>query len=143
MIISLVLLALSIGFRTIGELQQHGKLRWSKRNDDFWNVDSFTRKYKWKAASKDPLGYDIIPMPDKAPDNWYYRFFKIKYKEAYLFSSTFLVFLTDGYHHMQFWSFNFLALAMTFAIGFNWWLLLGIWSLIRIAHFVTYHTLQK
>ena len=140
MILALILLALSIACYSVSQLQQHGKLRWSKRNDDFWNVDSFTRKYKWKAASKDPLGYDIIPMPDKAPDNWYYRFFKIKYKERFPLSATFLVSITDSYHALQSLSFLSMAGCVYVLSGINF---LIIWGLILLVHFLTYKLLSK
>jgi hypothetical protein len=36
-----------------------------------------------------------------APDNWYYRFFKLKYRERFPLSGSFLVALTDKYHRYQ------------------------------------------
>jgi hypothetical protein len=75
-------------------------------------------------------------MSDKPFDLWGKLSHRRKYKR---YNSA----LTDGYHFMQFWQFNFIALAFTFALGFNWWLLLGILLGIRLIHFITYRLLQK
>jgi len=78
MILGFMSLALSIVCYSVKELQAHSKLRWQKGYYGFWDEKSHYRKYK-KDWSKDPLGYDRFP----APQNWYYRFFKIKYKERF------------------------------------------------------------
>ena len=109
MITSLTLLALAIACYSLSQLQQHGKLRWSKKGMGFWDYDSDKRKY-----------YSKIP-----------------------FAKTWLVFLTDGYHFCQFMAANFLSVAFTFALGFGWWMLLIIWSLIHAVHFVVYRIAQK
>jgi hypothetical protein len=115
--LSLLLLALAVVAYGVSQLQQHGKLRWmSDKPFDLWGKLSHRRKYKRYNSASGP------------------RFF---------LSTTWLVFLTDGYHFMQFWQFNFIALAFTFAIGFNWWLLLSILIGIRIIHFITYRLLQR
>jgi hypothetical protein len=139
MILSLLFLALSIAARSVAELQQHNKLRWQKEDTDyfsFWGRNSWVRKYAGnhkKAALLERV----------KNHNWYYRFFKIKYKEAYLFSSNFLIWTTDGYHLCQMLSFSFLTLSITFAIGFDWRLLLGVWIGIRLVHGITYWLLSK
>lgn len=133
-----VSLALSIACYSISQLQQHGKLRWQKGVYGFWDEKSHYRKYK-KDWSKDPLGYDRFPPPD----NWYYRFFKIKYKERFPLSATFLVTFTDGYHLMQFLFLLFLSSSITLFIGFDWWLLLCVWSGIHIIHFLVYKLLSR
>lgn len=129
MILTLVFLVLAVLCYAIKELHAHSKLKWSKGDDSFWGEESYWRKY---ASPIDP------PV-----DNWYYRLFKIGYREKWPTSATLTVAFTDGYHHMQFWFFNFLSLSLTFAIGFNWWLLLVIWSLIHVVHIVTYRLLQR
>jgi len=67
---------------------------------------------------------------------------KRKYDKLSIYK-TFMVFLTDGYHLCQWLFFNFLSLSITFAIGFDWWLLLGTWILIHITHWAIYNTLKK
>lgn len=118
MILALTFLILGIGCYSISQLQQHGKLKWMNHAEpfSFWEKDSHVRKYKELSRPKG---------------------------EAFLFSTTFLVFLTDGYHFMQFMFFNFLSLSVTFALNFSWWLLLGVWSLIHLTHFATYKFLSK
>lgn len=84
-----ILLAVACVAYTLSQLQQHGKL--SLIDEGFWGVRSWVRKY---ATIRDPLS-------DLAPRTWYYRFFKISYKERFPLSATLLVCLTDGYHLMQ------------------------------------------
>lgn len=59
---------------------------------------------------------------------------KRKYMSKIPFARTLFVFLTDGYHFMQFWMFNLLALSLTFANGWNWWLFGGLMIGIRLVH---------
>jgi hypothetical protein len=70
MTLSLISFALAIVCYAIKELQTHGKLKWSKGYYGFWDDLSHYRKYKknWKAEIYE------------APNNFYYRFSKIKYK---------------------------------------------------------------
>lgn len=97
--IALILLSLGIAARSISELALHGKLRWSEGIYGFWDEDGWRRKYKieW---TKDDLGGWQYRMY-KAPSNWYYRTFKLAYKERFPLSATFLVAFTDGYHLCQ------------------------------------------
>lgn len=104
-----LLLIPAIACYSISQLQQHGKLKWSKKGLGFWDFDSDKRKYMSK-----------IP-----------------------FAKTALVFLTDGYHLMQFFMFIFLSLSITFAAGFDWWLLAGVWTGIHLVHVGVYKLLQK
>jgi hypothetical protein len=133
MILSLLFLALSIAARSVAELQQHGKLKWMKNDNGFWGHDSYIRKYKLEQ------GRELV----LAPTTYYYKLFNIKYKERFPLSATSLVFLTDGYHLCQMLSFSFLTLSITFAIGFDWRLLLGVWIGIRLVHGITYWLLSK
>jgi hypothetical protein len=92
-LISYLCFALAVALYALSQLQMHGKLRWSKHDDDYWGRDSGRRKY----AVDYPVR-TLIP----APDTFYYRIFKIRYKEKFPLSATTLSFLTDGYHLFQF-----------------------------------------
>ncbi len=89
MIISLLLLALASCAYTINQLIYNGKLKWHDDRDSygFWGMLSYKRKYE-------------LPYVDP-PNNWYYRFFKIKYKERFPGSATCFVMFTDGLHLTQ------------------------------------------
>lgn len=92
---SLSLFIFSVIAYAIKELQSHQKLRWMQHGNyvrSFWDEDSYLRKYKLTDRST------VIA----APNNWYYRFFKIKYKERFPGSATIFVNFTDGFHLMQF-----------------------------------------
>lgn len=135
MILGFISLALSIACYSVSQLAQHGKLRWG--NTNFWDIDSWTNKYKIKV---DKNGNSIFIH---VPNNWYYRFFKLTHREKFPLSATFLVWTTDGYHLMQFMFLLFLSLAITLFIGFNWYLLLGVWSGIHIVHALVYKLLSR
>ena len=114
-IASLISLTVSLYCYAISQLQQHNKLKWqSKDPEGFWGRLSNRRKYNKQATG-----------------------------ERFFLSTTLLVFLTDGYHFMQFWFFNFLALSVTFALGFNWWILLGLMVGIRLVHWAARKLLSK
>lgn len=140
MIISILLLIPAIVAYSVSQLVMHNKF---KIDNSFWDASSWKRKYKVKwLRSRDgnlPDFGQFIP----ALDNWYYRFFKIKYKERFPGSATIFVSLTDGYHFMQFWMFNFLALSFTVALGFNWYLLLAMLFGVRLIHVLTYKLLSR
>lgn len=123
MLTSIIFLVLAIACRTIGELQQHGKLRWMEPDlskgrtvFSFWGKLSHTRKYKNHDSEQGP---------------------------AFFLSTTLLVSLTDGYHHMQFWMFNFLSLSLSFAIGWDWWLFISLMVGIRLLHAGVYKIASK
>lgn len=94
----------------INQLWYEDKLRWITNGDGFWGKDSWVRKYKCKYTLLKTGSF--IREFDKAPNTWYYRFFKIKYKERFPFSATFLVMFTDGMHLTQHFYFIFLVLSM-------------------------------
>jgi len=86
---------------------RHDKTLWSKLElTHFFGLHSWARKY-----------YTFLWDNAVAPDNWYYRFFKIKHKERFPLSATALVFLTDGFHLMQWLAINFFTLSIAFALG--------------------------
>lgn len=113
--IALICLALAIVVAyAISQLQQHGQLRWSKKPFGFWGEFSHVRKYK-----------------------------EDTHEPRFPLSTTLLVFLTDGYHFMQFWMFNFLALSLTFAHGWNWYLFGGLMIGIRLVHWLARKLFSK
>ncbi len=71
------------------QLSNHGKLKWSDDREwfNFWGRLSYFNKYK-------------VPTT-LAPKTWYYRFFKVQYKERFPGSATIFVAFTDGYHLSQ------------------------------------------
>jgi hypothetical protein len=97
-IYSLIAAIVMIALYRITQLQQHGQLKWSahKNMRGFWGEWSSDRKYKlWMRSN-------IVIDKVKAPENWYYRLFNIKYRERWLTSTWLTVFATDGYHLLQF-----------------------------------------
>lgn len=140
-LIAFLLLLPAIAAYSISQLQQHGKFLLSKKSHlGFWGVDSWRRKYKSKIGKDVPRGsFDFI----EPPNNWYYKFFNIAFVEKWPTSATFTVFASDGYHLTQFLFFLFLSLSITFAIGFDWWLLAGVWSGIHVVHAGVYKLLQR
>lgn len=141
-ILSLILLLLSVVSFTvtyaISQLQQHGKLKWSTgshRSDvrfGFWDNNSDERKYRWVNGDK-----------QSPPNTWYYKFNRLKYRERFPASATIFVFLTDGYHLMQFIS--LLSISLAFGVLLDpWWM----WALIircwiSLTFFLTYNFLQR
>lgn len=128
-LIAFLLLIPAIACYTMIQMYGFGKLRWSKPGNGFWGYASDIRKYKFPH--------------ELAPDTWYYRFYNLRYREKFPLSATLLVFLTDGYHLMQFFMFIFLSLSITFAIGFDWYLLAGVWTGIHFVHAGFYKLLQR
>ena len=131
MTLPLILLIISIAARSCSELALHGKLRLSKRAGDFWSGD-WTRKYK----TYENNGVDIVD----APNTWYYRFFKLKYKERWPTSATFTVFLTDGYHLFQSIFFITLAASLSIALPLNFFI---VWPIILVTHAGVYKILSR
>lgn len=73
----------------------------------FWGRNSWARKYAGRKKK-----YSRLMLP--APDNWYYRKFKIKYQERFPGSATVFVWVTDALHFFQFMYFNLICLALVF-----------------------------
>jgi hypothetical protein len=130
LLLALLLLAIGIACYSLRELQSQGKLRWQKEDASFWGNDSWLRKYK----------LDDKKQLIEAPHTWYYRFFKIKYKERFPLSATFLVNFTDGYHAMQSASFVSLAGCISLLSGIPFYF---VWPGIIFVHFLTYKFLSK
>lgn len=69
----------------------------------------------WKNKYKQPM--------TPAPDNWYYKFFRLKYREKFPLSGSFLVSLTDKYHFYQLGFKAFLCLSIALhRPTFDWWI---------------------
>ena len=82
------------------------------KHGSFFGKFSWTRKYE--KAGPNSFSSSMFELP---PNNLYYRFFKIEYKERFPLSATALVFLTDGFHLMQWLAINFFTLSIAFALG--------------------------
>jgi hypothetical protein len=78
------------------------------RPTGFFGRNSWKRKWKYEAG-----------RPILAPKNWYYKFFKLKYRERFLLSSTLLVFLTDA-PHLFGWLYRRLSELSLFCILFHY-----------------------
>ena len=131
--IAMISLALAIGCRAIIELWNHDKLKWSNEGKfmrGFWDDDSYLRKYKLTKEST------VIA----APNNWYYRFFKLKYKERWPTSATFTVFLTDAPHFLQWIYHILLSLTVVLLTGFPY---LIVWLGVVTIHASAYRLFQK
>jgi hypothetical protein len=134
MLFSMIFLGLAITAYSCGQCVQHGKFKWGQRNPfGFWGSMSDGRKYKYADALFG--GYSKV----LAPNTFYYRFFKIRYKEAYPFSATFLVAFTDIYHLSQ--SISFICLA--FAVTGPSLMFVPVWLGILVINAGTYKILSK
>lgn len=138
--IAFLFLVLAVGCLSIAWLANHGKLKWSKEGNGFWDSSSWKRKYKIKwLKSKDgslPDFGQFIP----APTTYYYKLFNLKYKERFLGSATFLVFATDGMHAAQFAYHIFLALSLSQFSGYSFFIF---WIGIVGAHATFYRIFSK
>lgn len=102
----------------------------------FWGRDSWVRKYK-RPKGFSPISTELI----HAPDNWYYKFFKIRYREAFPGSATAFVMFTDGYHLTQWFFIKLIIIAIVIHTGLpvlNFFILWGLWCsmfTISLKHF--------
>lgn len=130
MILSTIFFALAVVCYAINQLWNHGKL---KTNSHFWDSVSYLNKYDTKnVALKAPL------------NNWYYKFFKIPYKERFPGSATIFVFLTDGMHLTQFLFNLFIPLAMSSGhLQVYWNVFLIYWTVWHITFTLAYKLLSK
>lgn len=140
-LISILSFCLAVFFYSVKELQAHGKLKWSNALMDFWGSESYVRKYKGKWQN-DNTGYNYdFEHPS---DNWYYRFFKIKYKERFPLSATLLVSITDGAHLMQtLFKILFCVSIVTYSMEFSWWIVLVYFVEWGVVFTLTYKWLSK
>lgn len=99
----------------------------NQKETGFFGKDSWKRKYKTSH-----LGIYA------APDNRYYKFFKIPYKEKFPLSATLLVWTTDGFHLLQMIATKSLTLAVALQSE-NWILNFVILTILwHSAFYVTY-----
>jgi hypothetical protein len=133
---NLIFFVLSVICYGVSQLVQHGQFRWMTNDDGFWGHDSYIRKYKLVKGARLSPGV-----------GWYYKFFKIKYKERFPLSATFLVLATDGYHLCQSLFFFFLSLGiyLTGINIFDYWLwdFLTVWFGVLFVHWLTRQILSK
>lgn len=128
--ISFACFAAGVFFYTIKELQSFGKLKWQKGDDSFWGENSHYRKYA------NPL--------DAPKDNWYYRFFKIGYKERSPGSATIFVMFTDGAHLCQtLFKLLFCISIVTYSMDFSWWMALVYFVIWGVVFTITYKILSR
>lgn len=98
----------------------------------FWGRSSHVRKYAFRKKK-----YSRLMLP--APDNWYYRKFKIKYQERFAGSATVFVWVTDAMHFFQFMYFNLMALSYALAFSSGWGIVVN-FLLIRIGAWIVWGT---
>ena len=128
----MIAFVLAVVCYTVSQLQLHGKL--SEDETGFWGNDSWRNKYKYP-ADKALFEYG---------KGWYYRLFKIKYKERFPLSATLLVSLTDGYHLMQLFFKGLLCVAIVFYTPlFGWWDLLIYFVTFGVVFTVCYRLFQS
>lgn len=118
MMLSLVLVAISLVFYSISQLQLQGKLSYNYTG--FWGEKSWELKYK--------EGEDGTFQKPK--DNLYYKLFNIKWEERFLGSTTIFVSLTDGYHLLQMLFFKTLLISIALLFQ-NFWITFIILCLIQ------------
>lgn len=136
--LSILSLIAAVVCYSISQLQQHGKLKWSKGYYGFWDERSYERKYK-RDSDSDPLGYVKFP----APDNFYYkRIARVQYKERWFTSSNLTVMFTDGYHACQHLSFVLFGLSIALLLPDLRYFFL-VWGIITLTHFTVYRLAQK
>lgn len=132
MILELLAFILAASCYAVSQAVVHGKF--NLYGGEFWNDMGFLRKYNRKG---DPYNYGLI----YAPNTWYYRWFKIKYKERFPGSATIFVFVTDAYHLFQALFKIFLCLSFAPQIGLIWAGIL--WVVFGIVFTITYRYVQK
>lgn len=109
MILSLTLFTLGVFCYAIKELQSHGKLKGMGPGTGFWDERSWVRKWKWDFKDTHIVG-----------------------KESFPGSSTVFVWLTDGYHFMQWFYIKLFILSIVlYEPLFTWYydggIFLGTW----------------
>jgi hypothetical protein len=125
-------------YATLSHLMFHNTF---KNPYGFFGRESWRRKYKRFQLYNSGDMYDFYPNPN----NWYYRLFKIKYKEAFPLSATTLVFVTDGYHLVQWIMLKalFLLIALHTDGSVNWYIFFGAWAVWSIMFNIVYISLKK
>ena len=106
-IITIVLLVLSGVFKAVMDLSSEHRFR-----EEFWNKNE-SWHLKWKTDNN-------FNLTGSGKHWWYFGLHRTRYDERFPYSSTILVFLTDGWHLFQFLFLSCLELAI--AIQFDHWI---------------------
>lgn len=131
---SILFFCLAITAYTITQLIIHGKLKWADRG--FWSVNG-DWKYEWMTIQRQKVKV-------AAPNNWYYRLTKVKYKERFPGSATIFVFVTDGYHLLQFFFKAFIVAAIvTYTRYFGYYDAIIYFVIFGIHFTIRYRALSK
>jgi len=149
---SILLLGISAIPAAYMVLHDTGKAKWFGDPYGYFGEQQWIRKYKsgGEYTFQDPgssttkwIAVRSGTMPTLAPDTWYYRFFKLKYEEWFLFSATFLISFTDCYHTSQLICRVLMSLSITLAISAHWWFAVVIWALYATVHAIGYKLLSR
>lgn len=114
-----IALLISFAFFMVGYL--NGKMdRWSWKthlsSDYWWGNNSW--KNKWA------LDFQGNPIKINAQHWYYFGWYKTDYVEKFPFSSSILVFTTDGWHLSKFLMFTILELIIACLLSAVWWKIL-------------------
>ena len=96
----------------------------------FFGQQSWVRKYKQN------LDGTLIKAPE---NNWYYKLFKLQYREKFLFSTSLFVWVTDYWHFCQFIWVNSLFLLYSH----TWWGFAVLWSVWHLTFNIVYLVKNK
>lgn len=121
------------------------KIKYTGYQYGMWGRDSWWRKYDYKVMwSKDQNGKFVgMAFGVPAPKTWYYKTFEIKYQEKFPLSATALVWLTDGFHLVQFFMIKFFCAAVAFAVGGPWWMILAVFAGVRLIWYIVFNVWYK
>lgn len=134
----------------MAHLTFHNKNDGPYKRFKFFGVESWKRKYE-RSLTSNKFGtlagryeYHLVA----APDTPYYDFFGIKYKEKFPWSATLFVFITDGYHLVQWFMVKFILLGFTLEycphgkFYFDWGTFLILWALWTLVFNLVYIRLK-
>lgn len=101
---------------------KHDQSIWAKTDQhSFFGSKQWTRKYSATTLAGRMNGKNYYDF-DKAPSNWYYKLFSLKYKERFPGSATILIHFTDAFHLAQFIAINCYCIVITYYAGWPWWI---------------------
>jgi hypothetical protein len=113
-IITVVLLIIAAVFKAFMDLSSENKFERTWLNKEAW---IFKWKHEKRKQSHDQISHVLVGW--KTKHWWYLGLKETAYPERFPFSSTILVFLTDGWHLFQFFFLSCIELAI--AIQFDHW----------------------
>lgn len=93
----------------------------------FWGRNGYKNKYKQVSNVRTSQG--VIQSFVPAPNNWYYRWNHLKYKERFPLSTTLLVAYTDVHHFAQLVVTRTIFIALS-APQDQFWQALGVYTLL-------------